>query len=549
MARKIEKQYQVKAKIEALTPIHVGGIGDNTLVDLALALDGRGRYYLPGSSIAGVLRSWMSDAIDDGLSDRLFGPQKFNTSGTTNSNNDGHASFILVEDAIIDESLGEEIRDGVGIDRQWGTAADKIKFDRAILPRGTSFNLELTVGLPPTDSQWDLQEADVLDALGALMAALNTGELYFGAAKTRGLGRVQTKGNPQITAVNLLTPKGILDCLRGTGDKQELPDTPRPRPQLTFEIDWQPQGPVMVKAEPDGLTVNILPLTGADGDKLALVLPGSSVKGAIRFQGERILRTLGVAGPETRFFEKTGFLESSETKFLESSLKKQEFFNRLELPLVTTVFGTSKTADGDQKPGFLEKPGFSTDKKPLPGLGALLINDCYSKSKTNNASWQAIATAKEDKELRKALNAAGLDKTQQAYHVAIDRWTGGAAETMLYSGLEPFGIQWEKLRLVLDLNRIPEEEVLVAIAFILIIIRDLSNNRIPLGYGVNRGYGSISINNVFIRGKGFKDAYREDLNIFESGIELPEGDITQLDSSILNRLNDEWKNWLVSSGF
>lgn len=86
-----------------------------------------------------------------------------------------------------------------------------------------------------------------------------------------------------------------------------------------------------------------------------------------------------------------------------------------------------------------------------------------------------------------------LGQTQQAYHVAIDRWTGGAAETMLYSGLEPFGIQWEKLRLTLDLNRIPEEEMLVAIAFMLIIIRDLSNNRIPLGYGVNRGYGSISI--------------------------------------------------------
>lgn len=455
----------------------------------------------------------MRDAIDDGLSDRLFGPQRFNTTSTNNGNNDGYASFIFIEDAVIEQPLGEEIRDGVGIDRQWGTAADKIKFDRAILPRGTSFDLELTVELPPADSQWDLLEEEVLDGLGALMAALRDGELYLGAAKTRGLGRVRSKGEPKVTAVNLLTPKGILDCLRGTGDKKKLPDTPRPRPQLIFEIDWQPQGPVMVKAEPDGLAVNILPLTSAIGKELALVLPGSSVKGAIRFQAERILRTLGIAAPEAD--PETGFLEL------------------VELPLVTTVFGTSKTANGKTN---------KVSDKPLPGLGALLINDCYSRQTISNKSWQAIASATKDKELREALNAAGLEKTQQGYHVAIDRWKGSAAETMLYSGLEPFGIQWEKLRFILNLNRIPEEEVLVAIAFILIIIRDLSNNRIPLGYGVNRGYGSIVINNVLIKAQGVKN-----LSMFERDINLEKGDITQLDSSVLSLLDEAWKNWLVSS--
>ena len=533
MARKIGKQYQIKIELEAVTPIHVGGIDDTTLVDLSLALDGQGRYYLPGSSLTGVLRSWMSDTMGSDFSDRLFGPQK---TSRNNSDNDGYASFIFVEDAIVEKPLGEEIRDGVGIDRHLGTAADKIKFDRAILPRGTNFNLELTVGLPPpTSKKWDLQEEDLLDALGALVAALEAGEVYLGAAKTRGLGRVKTKGNPKIAVVNLLTPQGILDSLRGIGKKQELPDITRPRPQLLLEIDWQPQGPVMVKAEPDGLTVNILPLTSAVGNQLAFVLPGSSVKGAVRFQAERILRTLGIKK----------ILPNSPTgPTSEVEKKKQEFFRELELPLVRTMFGTSKTANGEANNG-------SGHKKPLPGLGALLINDCYSEAKMSDASWQAIATATEDKKLRDALGAAGLDKTQQAYHVAINRWTGGAAETMLYSGLEPFGIKWEKLRLTLDLNRIPEEELLAAIAFMLIIIRDLSNNRIPLGYGVNRGYGSISVKNVFIQAQGienlsYQEDLREDLIVFENGVELLEGDITQLETSVLNRLNEAWKNWLAA---
>ena len=141
MARKIEKEYRVTVKLEAVTPIHVGGIADNTLVDLPLALDGQGRHYLPGSSLTGVLRSWTSDTMGSEQSDRLFGPQKTRTTGTNNGNNDGYASFIFVEDAIIEKSPAEEIRDGVGIDRQWGTAADKIKFDRAILPKGTRLML------------------------------------------------------------------------------------------------------------------------------------------------------------------------------------------------------------------------------------------------------------------------------------------------------------------------------------------------------------------------------------------------------------------------
>ena len=37
-----------------------------------------------------------------------------------------------------------EVRDGVGIDRMRGAAADRYKYDRAILPRGTRLPFELT---------------------------------------------------------------------------------------------------------------------------------------------------------------------------------------------------------------------------------------------------------------------------------------------------------------------------------------------------------------------------------------------------------------------
>jgi CRISPR/Cas system CSM-associated protein Csm3 (group 7 of RAMP superfamily) len=39
----------------------------------------------------------------------------------------------------------------------------------------------------------------------------------------------------------------------------------------------------MVKDSIEGNAVDVLPLTSANGEALALVIPGSSVKGAMRF--------------------------------------------------------------------------------------------------------------------------------------------------------------------------------------------------------------------------------------------------------------------------
>jgi CRISPR/Cas system CSM-associated protein Csm3 (group 7 of RAMP superfamily) len=78
--------------------------------------------------------------------------------------------------------------------------------------------------------------------------------------------------------------------------------------------------------------------------------------------------------------------------------------------------------------------------------------------------------------------------------VAIDRWTGGAAEGFLYSGLEPGPLTWEPIRLRLDLNLLSEEKP--ALALLYLTLRDLDRGRIALGFGANRGYGSLKVNKL-----------------------------------------------------
>ncbi|MEG4997788.1 RAMP superfamily CRISPR-associated protein [Microcoleus sp. B4-D4] len=538
MTRAIKKRFRVYAELEATSPIHAGGMGNNALVDLPLAVNGQGRYYIPGTSLAGALRNWMWENLGQVLTENLWG--SILKSGDDKK---GSASFILVEDSVLPENAIAEIRDGVGIDRHRGAAADKIKFDRAIIPRGTVFPLELTVEIPALGKP---EETEAKAALDALIAALNSEEIRLGAAKSRGLGRVKIKEKAKLLEEKLDSAADILKVIKQQVEKHSshqfgrdycLPQNLNYLPKLIFDIAWQPKDPVMVKAEADGLAVNILPLTSSIDGFLALTLPGSSLKGALRFQAERIVRTLGVREkiPVTNQDN-----SSSEDSTSESQINpaKQQFFSRLELPLIVTLFGTGKSAENNGK--------FS--KEPMPGLSALVVEDCYGNLGIKSEQWQAIAQATNSEELQNALKAlteAGLSETQQAYHVAVDRWTGGAAKSMLYSALEPFGVEWQPLRLTLNLNRIPENERLCAIALLLLTLRDLSEGRIPLGYGVNRGMGALAVTQISIQGKGLDGIQPPILQALERGVNYTGTNIADLGEGLLQEIDRDWGAWIV----
>src|SRR5258707_3882094 len=150
MARRIHSRLRIKGELKAEPPLHVGGFGTSPDTDLPLAQNGKGEWYVPGTSITGVLRSWCEANFTKELTNGLWGFQrqvKPEEEGKLSERQKGYASFVLVEDAkvVLPEGLTVEIRDGVGIDRFYGVAADQAKFDRAILPRGSKLDFAVTV--------------------------------------------------------------------------------------------------------------------------------------------------------------------------------------------------------------------------------------------------------------------------------------------------------------------------------------------------------------------------------------------------------------------
>lgn len=534
MARKIDTRIIVEGKLIAQTPLHVGGLGTDIGVDLPLAVNGKGDLYVPGTSLAGALRGWMEVAISPDDAEEMWGYQKEKKS------DEGIASFVIIEDGAVTLAEGAscEIRDNVGIDRCTGTAAEGIKFDRAILPRGTKIDLRMVVDIGP-DSK--LGESDVKSHLRALLDRLIAEDIRLGASKTRGLGRLKLEIS-SIKEQKLSIRDGILSILdkdkggneiglEGLGKATKTIDE-----GLEIEIQWEPDGPLMVASGHDGMAVDTLPLVSGVNSQLSFVIPGSSIKGALRTQAERIWRTL-CGGP---------VCDESETPN-----SRQRFLNQLRMPIdgnnehniVHWVFGAAGEENGKNNSA-------KSEKGVIPGLGALAIDDCYTSSvRLSYQDWSAVEQAKSDTDLRGAIQNTGIpeftNKLQQAVHVAIDRWTGGAAEGALYSVLEPHGIEWEPIRISFNLKRIAQDKKNAALALILLLLRDLAQGRIPLGFGVNRGMGAIKVNKVLMRGPGLK--MLDDMDATElviNGENLTKGDLSTIPK--LNEIENSWQEIIKS---
>ncbi|WP_017306836.1 RAMP superfamily CRISPR-associated protein [Spirulina subsalsa] len=520
MAREIQTRWKVTGILTAETPIHIGGIGGDADTDLALAVNGCGNYYIPGTSLAGALRDWMKRSYDETTINNIWGFQK---------QDNGHASFIIVDDAeIILNNMTLEIREGVGINRRTGAAADEAKYSRAILPKGVKFPLSITLDIGKKENQ-------NLDAFWHLIQALEQGDIRIGAAKTRGLGKVKLQ-HIKIQKHDWSTPKTLFDSLlkqnlkrKWAEIKQGLEDYNPQR--LSLEITWNPQDSVMVKAEGDGIAVDILPLVSQVTGNVHFVIPGSSIKGVLRSHAERIVRT--VCNLSTR----------------------ERFLKQVQLNLVDEVFGAAENSNGSQHQGK---------------MGALSVDDCYAKISMTAKNWSAVENAaKSDKDefssFKKVLKTAILSPNstenpfqtlQPAMHVAVDRWTGGAADGMLYSVLEPIAVDWGQIGINLDLARLQTYEncknqnkkegedremcVQPAIALLLLVLRDFANRKLPIGYGTNRGMGTVEVTEM-----SFNCSPIEGLaGIDQVRAIAPDLPNLGLSHDLLNLLNSAWKKWI-----
>jgi CRISPR/Cas system CSM-associated protein Csm3 (group 7 of RAMP superfamily) len=457
--RAVAVRHEVTGTMETVTALRPGGWGSSAYADLVVARDGPGRLMIPGTSLAGALRAWLGSVTGpagEPLYDRaalaaVFGDLEHRSQR-------GTVCRIMVDDAVADQDTSVVIRDGVGIDRITGSAAAGILYQQEVIPPGTRFAVRITAALSPVDT--DTERAG--RALDLLVAALAAGRVKIGAARTRGLGQVRLTGITR-TRVDLADRAQVLRWLCGRPAPAPGAD-PVPLPgdgRLGIEVSWSAVTPVMVRAstvneaEPArDRAVDTVPLrsggTGPDGSA-ALLLPGSSVKGVLRSHAERIVRTVMAAGLPDDWLGQV---------------------NDPGLGPVTALFGTA--GDHRARDDTAAADGGAARRGRR---GALSVHDCLG-----TAAAERVVT-----------------------HVAVDRWTGGAAENLLFSVQEPTAADWQPMRMTLDAGRAGspgDQDGGQALALLLLVLRDLSDGWLALGFGGTRGRGSVRVSRVAFTGEG-----------------------------------------------
>ncbi|ERH25509.1 CRISPR-associated RAMP protein [Actinomyces johnsonii F0542] len=345
-------RYELTVHLVTDSPLHSGGIDEmvdrsrdpdeRTTVARRFARDGCGRPVLTGRSVKGALRAACQrfreehgDAVE--LTEREL-RQLWGDDGTRGAGSAAplRASAITVHTVELPTEgyEGDEehkivlpTRMGNAIDRYWGSAGDTALFEHEYLPRGKELALTITAeaGLP---DGVEVPQGDVpppgpeqVEKLFALIIGLiKDGRVAFGGRQNAGWGRVALSDSKKAWTLTKAEPgsrAGLEEWLSGAGGRSVDVDPVdcEGSGRMRIEITWDSPTGILVAEPPqedsdagaaDGSpgeaegvdseeTKPARPLRAGPEDTDPIVLPGSSVRGALRTRATRIARTILLA--------------------------------------------------------------------------------------------------------------------------------------------------------------------------------------------------------------------------------------------------------------
>ena len=260
---------------------------------------------------------------------------------------------------------------------------------------------------------------------------------------------------------------------------------------INIEIVLESLTSTFSKSNVDGTAIDTLPRVEVRRGNPVLVIGATSVKGVLRSEAERILRTI----------HKTDI--SMDDPHLEQVM----------LPLVNELFGYAKIGDE----GAVDQAHENEAKHYVSGSrAAIAFTDLLGDLNCTPEQWNSVyrlatgLTSKSNDDRQKILKTIEEAKLNWLVtdHVAIDRWTGGAAEGKLFSVLEPHGVTWRPLKLSLNQTQLSSmssgngEPInpLSGLAILLLTLQALDDGSIGLGWGTTRGHGSVRVSHIKISG-------------------------------------------------
>ena len=494
-------RYELTVHLETASPLHSGGIDEavdrarpskkRETVPRRFARDGAGHPVLTGRSVKGAVQTACKKYFDETRDSHLWGGL---------SNQGSWASALTFHTVDLHNAKdfpgrgdgpggasGLPTRMGIAIDRYWGAAGDTALFEHEYVPAGRPLTLTITAqaGSMPENRPDDpaapfggvsecqpVTEDDVERLFSIILGVLKSGRVSFGGRRNAGWGRVRPDMQPGsdkfwvLARAPLRTRDGLLSWL-GNGCGEDMSERIEPiefgePDRVRINIGWNSPTGILVadprlsrvessderndprdEDDPDEL-VPTRHLRSGPGENALIVLPGSSVRGALRSRASRIARTILAA----RRPPAEGRKEQQKQKVWSDTNVHNQLAH--DPDLVQRLFG-------------------STERR-----GALTVLDTLASS---NGSTRLIT------------------------HNAGDRWTGGVAEGTLY-GEEVHDAEWKNIVLELDLKALHEDDDRRRAAWCLLglVLAELAAGTLPLGSRGTRGLGQVEVAKVAVTG-------------------------------------------------
>lgn len=276
----------VIAKLELESPLMIGS-GQDEFADIEVMKDKKGKPFIPATSLTGVLRHYFEENISDKNDPNFecfWGTHK-KTSNAEEEKEEFQSSFICRD--LHTDDVKIRIRDGVKIDPRTQTALDKAKYDFEVIEKGAKFDLFWEVTLRKNNSK------EIYDRiLASLIEALEDGTIPIGAKTNSGFGKCKLT-NLQIFDFDFLSPKDVLKWLKQDfkDGKSKIDAEPFELQSNVFTIDakFAVKNSIIIRSYSEEVDMtDATSLTSAG----KFVLPGTSLKGAIRHRALKILKTL-----------------------------------------------------------------------------------------------------------------------------------------------------------------------------------------------------------------------------------------------------------------
>lgn len=496
---------------------------DRTVQPNAFVRNGLGEAILPGRSIKGAIRAAFEEHMNELRFSKedlksLWGGEMRRDVGTGKESLPLRASALTFHHAVVWDRASGDLphRMSTAIDRATGGAADGALFAYEYLPVDTTFKIRISAEArekkeeprnegetqapaPTSDATAGTSPADsklVKKALEKIVTLINSELISLGGRTGSGWGRIKLNGTATYRVQSVVQSekgglKNTLDQLLDLSKPKELtPDkhsSYRPS-RSTIEIQWHaPSGLFVGMNKPEDIesskedTIPAAPLRNwhlddkhradhgdaiypkvAHEDKASLLLPGTSIRGALRSHCSRIARSI------------VSDSESSDELTMPGDVHKQLAADPL---LVRYLFGTTEYR------------------------GAVRVHDCEGQIPEDT----------------------GKDKPLKLTRNAIDRVTGSAAHRALYSELLYSHATWDPIVIEIDLKQLRrnicqdlddctlpdthsedqgDEHPAVknrrraAILLLTMAVTDLCEGVLPLGGGTGGGLGFIDVSRV-----------------------------------------------------